>query len=113
MFTRSMSIDVSQLASAPARIDTQTSNLPAKVRSVSHSPPRITRKTVHQRRGMRASTSPQIPPIIPELGCQPIFSNSTVSLTSICLNEEIFDEDLFDQTVVGDNQQNTIDKSLT
>jgi hypothetical protein len=41
---------------------------------------------------MRIATPPQIPPLIPELG-QPIFSNSTVSLTSICLNEEIFDED--------------------
>lgn len=108
-----MSIDVSQLASAPDRTDTQTSTGPAKVRSVSHSPPRITRKTVYQRRGMRTSTPPQIPPLIPELGCQPIFSNSTVSLTSICLNEEIY-EDLFDQTVVApDDQHNKTDKSLT
>lgn len=105
-----MSIDVSQLATPPVD-ETQHSIGPAKFRSVSHSPPRLARRTASQRRGMRTSTPPQIPPLIPELGCQPIFSNSTVSLTSICLNEEIFDEEHFDQTLVGDAQRNVQDNA--
>ena len=109
-FTRSMSIDVSQLSTVPDRDDSQTSSAPVKIRSVSHSPPRITRRSVLERRGRRTATPPQIPPLIPELGCQPMFSNSTVSLTSICLNEEIFDEDL-DQTLV-DHRQSKADKSV-
>lgn len=108
IFVRSMSIDVSQLTSATVD-DIHHSVGVAKFRSVSHSPPRFARRSVVQRRGMRKATPPQIPPLIPELGCQPIFSNSTVSLTSICLNEEIFHEDHFDQTLVGDGQLNKSD----
>lgn len=98
-----MSIDESQLSqlnSAPNPIDAHTLAFPFKFRSASHSPPR---RADMQRRGsrrMRMSTPPQIPPLIPELG-QPIFSNSTVSLISICLNEEIFDED--EQTLMESN----------
>ncbi len=81
-FTRSMSIDGALLAEleSPER-------QALKVRSVSHSPPRINRRVVRQK-VLRAKSPPQMN----ELGCQPMFSNSTVSLTSICLNEEIFDE---------------------
>ena len=102
--TRSMSVDISVLASTgsdgdgnndPDKQDGTNATSPSKVRSVSHSPPRIARRTVPQRRGWRMSITN--PPQIPELGCQPIFSNSTVSLTSICLNEEL-NEDNFDQT---------------
>lgn len=103
LFTRSMSIDESQLSqlnSAPNTADADILAFPVKFRSASHSPPR---RSLIQRRGsrrMRMGTPPQIPPLIPELG-QPIFSNSTVSLTSICLNEEIFDED--EQTFTESN----------
>ncbi|KAI9562913.1 hypothetical protein GHT06_010369 [Daphnia sinensis] len=103
LFTRSMSIDESQLSqlnSAPKPMDADILAFPVKFRSASHSPPR---RSVIQRRGsrrMRMGTPPQIPPLIPELG-QPIFSNSTVSLTSICLNEEIYDED--EQTLTESN----------
>lgn len=87
-FIRSMSIDVSQLSPSPEK-----STAAPKIRSVSHSPPRIVRRMIpQQRRGVRACASPQIPPEIPELGCQPMFSNSTVSLNSVCLNEEVLDE---------------------
>lgn len=111
ILVRSMSVDVSQLSSEPALpVDQHVAGL-AKFRSVSHSPPRIARRSILQRRGMRTMTPPQIPPLIPELGCQPIFSNSTVSLTSICLNEEIFDEDHLEDTLVGDANQ--IDGPLT
>ncbi|XP_046449502.1 protein TAPT1 homolog [Daphnia pulex] len=98
LFVRSMSIDDSQLSklsSVPDPTDVDILTVPLKVRSASHSPPRRSDIGLHRRgsgRRMRISTPPQIPPLIPELG-QPIFSNSTVSLTSICLNEEIFDED--------------------
>ena len=95
-FTRSMSVDVSQLSASPEKISSA-----AKLRSVSHSPPRITRRTGH-RSSMRASASPQIPPLIPELGCQPIFSNSTVSLASVCLNEEILHEESPESTLMED-----------
>lgn len=81
--TRSMSIDVSQLN------ERTTSSTTSKFRSVSHSPPRYARRTLVHRKGIRSRT----PPSELELGCQPIFSDSTVSLTSICLNEEIFDEE--------------------
>ena len=87
-----MSFDVSHLsleksASVAAAIS------PNKMRSVSHSPPRLAaRRMLSHSRGMRGSSSPQIPPEIPELGCQPIFSNSSVSLNSVCLNKEIFEE---------------------
>lgn len=80
-----MSIDVSQLGNK----EKTTSSIASKLRSVSHSPPRFARRTLVQRKGIRSRT----PPAEPELGCQPIFSDSTVSLTSICLNEEIFDEE--------------------
>lgn len=97
LFVRSMSIDdsqLSQLSSAPDPPDSDILSAPLKVRSASHSPPRRSVMGLHRKgpRRMRIATPPQIPPLIPELG-QPIFSNSTVSLTSICLNEEIFDED--------------------
>jgi len=85
--TRSMSIDASQLAIGVK--ERATSSMTSKLRSVSHSPPRFTRRTLVQRKGIRSCT----PPTEVELGCQPIFSDSTVSLTSICLNEEIFDEE--------------------
>ena len=92
-----MSIDdsqLSQLSSAPDPTDVDILTASLKVRSASHSPPRRSVMGLNRRgpKRMRIATPPQIPPLIPELG-QPIFSNSTVSLTSICLNEEIFDED--------------------
>ena len=85
---RSMSIDVSQLANGELPARTISSNT-MKLRSVSHSPPRIAHRTLMQRRRI----SNNAPPKQYELGCEPIFSDSTVSLTSICLNEEIFDEE--------------------
>lgn len=86
---------MSQLALAPERAAAEQAVAPLKYRSASHSPPRVTRRTV-SRRSVRSSLASQIPPDIPELGCLPIFSDSTVSLTSICLNEEIYDEDFVD-----------------
>ena len=117
--TRSMSVDISVLAFTgsasgekndtkdPERKDGANATSPSKFRSVSHSPPRIARRTVlqPQRRGLRLSVT--TPPLIPELGCQPIFSNSTVSLTSICLNEEIgnFDEEATDLTLSDESNR--------
>lgn len=98
VFVRSMSIDVSQLSTSPEKMSNA-----AKIRSVSHSPPRITRRAFPQHR-KRASASPQIPPLIPELGCQPIFSNSTVSLNSICLNEEVLKEESPERSPTDDKQ---------
>ena len=116
--TRSMSVDISVLATIGSdgdgngkndqdKQDGTNATSPSKVRSVSHSPPRIARRTMPQRRSWRMNVTN--PPQIPELGCQPIFSNSTVSLTSICLNEEL-NEDNFDQTPPDENNQ--LDKKL-
>ena len=80
VFVRSMSIDTSQCQ------ERVISPILPKLRSVSQSPPR---RTVMKRKSVGFVAPPDS-----EIESQPMFSNSTVSLTSLCLNEEIFDEEL-------------------